>query len=60
MLQLATKRDCWTYMEWDAEQVLKKANWDFGYEEKDAWAYWSARKFLETCARLKLTIRFSW
>ena len=50
--------DCWT-----AEQVKdynENANWDFEYEEDDAWAYWSAREFLKICAQYNLSIKFSY
>ena len=30
------------------------ANWDFPHIQQDAWAYWSARLWLRTCAELGL------
>lgn len=48
---------------WTAEKVKElnaSASWGFVFEEDQAWAYWSARKFLETCAELGLGIEFSW
>ncbi len=50
------------YSDWDAEKVkdiARTANWDFDPGE-DAWAYWSAREFLQTCADLGLAVRFSY
>jgi len=42
------------------KKLNQKANWDFKYKKEDAWAYLSARKFLELCAKHNLSIRFSW
>jgi len=41
-------------------ELNKNANWNFKFPEEDAWAYWSARKWLEVCAELKLSIYFSY
>ena len=44
-----------------SEQVKnlhKKANWEFA--AIPLWAYWSARKFLEVCAKHNLGMQFSW
>lgn len=62
MLQKATGMDCWgENLSWQrVKSYAKKANWDFCYPKTEAWAYWSARKFLETCAKLNLPIRFIW
>lgn len=63
MLERATKCTAWDGDGWVAEQVqmlARTADWDFDYSANDAWAYWSARRFLETCARYKLGIKFSW
>lgn len=62
MLEKATGKSVWDDP-WSIDEVIetnKCAQWDFKYNEGDSWAYWSARKFLETCAQLKLSIRFSW
>jgi len=41
--------------------VRRYAKADWGEPpEKNAWAYWSARIFIETCAELGLGVRFSW
>ena len=48
---------------WNVDKVKKlnaEANWDFKFKKEDAWAYWSARKFLEVCAQANLSISFSW
>ena len=63
MLEKATGRTAWFIKGWDKKQVkkiAKKANWDFKYHKDKAWAYWSAKKFLETCAKQDLAIQFSW
>ena len=62
MLEKATGLDCWGD-DWQADKIQsinEKSNWDFEYSKEDAWAYWSAKKFLELCARFKLTVIFSW
>jgi hypothetical protein len=62
MLQKATGRDCWGE-DWKSEKIEKineSANWDFEYSTDEAWAYWSAKKFLELCAKFKLSVEFSW
>jgi len=63
MLELATGESCYAKDAWSAEKVKElndKADWRIYYGGIDAWAYWSARKFLETCAELSLSITFSW
>jgi hypothetical protein len=62
MFQEATGRDHYgpNCTKKEVQKLNRYANWDFEYSEKDAWAYWSARKFLETCAKCNLSIRFSW
>ena len=63
MLEKATNRSAWDESEWSNDFVKKinlDANWDFEYENEQAWAYWSAKKFLETCAKANLSISFSW
>lgn len=62
MLEHATGLSAWS-VEWTADYVKElndRANWNFEYPIEDAWAYWSARRFLETCASEGLPIRFSW
>lgn len=62
MLEKATGRSVYN-KNWRKDTVNKlnkEANWNFDFSEEDLWAYWSARKFLECCARLNLRIRFSW
>lgn len=63
MLQEATGESCYSDEGWSAEKVKElneKADWRLLYGKDNAWAYWSARKFLETCAELNLSISFSW
>lgn len=63
MLQEATGESVWVDKKWNREYVRKvnrEADWNFEYDKEDAWAYWSARKFLETCARAGLSIHFSY
>lgn len=63
MLEKATGLDAWDEKGWDVETVKeanKNADWDFDYTEEFAWAYWSAKKFLECCAENNLSITFSW
>lgn len=63
MLEQATGEGMWRDEDATAEEVKcwsKEANWDFEYDENDAWAYWSARRFLELCAEHGLAINFSW
>lgn len=40
--------------------IRKKANWNFEFDKEFSWAYWSAKKFLEVCARKNLAIYFSY
>jgi hypothetical protein len=61
MLTIATGES--VYMYWSESKVKKlnsKANWDFNYNKDEEWAYWSARYFLEVCAKHELSISFSW
>jgi len=37
-----------------------RPNWNYEYSGDEAWAYWSARKFIETCQKIGLGIEFSW
>lgn len=63
MIERATGRSVWDERDWDKEfliKVNKQANWEFEYQQEEAWAYWSAKKFLETCAKAGLSISFSW
>lgn len=62
MLERATGKGAWGDG-WSVEQVQqinKEANWDFKFIKEDSWAYWSAKKFLEVCAKANLSIEFSW
>ena len=61
MLDEATGGKC--YSEWrggDARAIADSANWDFDFDPEDKWAYWSARTFLDVCAKNNLTVSFSW
>ena len=49
--------DKWTATH--VKKLAKSADWNFTYDEDDTWAYYSAKHFLETCAKLNLGIRFS-
>lgn len=66
MIEQATGEDCWPPEddhEWDGQrvqQIASKANWDFEYSPDQACYYWSARVFLETCAKNNLSIKFYW
>ena len=61
MLQKATNES--VYEDWSEEKVREvaaKSNWDFEFEFENAWAYWSARTFLEICSNNNLSISFSY
>lgn len=63
MIEKATGRSPYVKNGWGKDLVKainKTANWDFKYEPDEAWAYWSAKKFLEICAKANLSISFSW
>lgn len=63
MLQTAFNGEYSVYTDWTPEQLTALndvANWDFKYSKDDAWAYWSARLWLKTCAELGLGARFSY
>lgn len=63
MLVEATGVDVYSENPWSRAFVKttnEKADWDFEYDKSSAWAYWSARKFLETCAKANLSIRFTY
>lgn len=62
MIEKACDVTCWTETPWTANYVqmlFLKSNWDFEFDEKKSWAYYSAKAFLETCAKLRLGITFS-
>ena len=62
MLEKATGKDCWgdDWKSNDIQSIYENSNWDFEFSKEDAWAYWSAKKFLELCAKFKFTVTFSW
>ncbi len=63
MLEKATGKNCWNEKGWSVEEVKQlqeSANWNFEYDEEEAWSYWSAKKFLEVCAEASLSISFSY
>ncbi len=63
MLEKATGQGVYDENGWSKDKVKelnKSACWDFQVDKEDAWAYWSARYFLEACAKLGLRIRFSY
>lgn len=62
MIEKATSETCWTETPWPPERVRLlngDAYWGFDYTEDEAWAYHSAKQFLQTCATLGLGIKFS-
>lgn len=63
MLEKATGKGCWSEEGWSAEQVKdlqREADWSFEFDERDRWAYLSAKHFLDTCAELGLGVMFTW
>jgi len=63
MLQQATGMSVYDEDSWNVDQVkelARRANWNFTYSTEDKAGYWSARYFLNTCAKLGLGIGFSW
>lgn len=59
MLESATGLSMYPKTPWSADLVKaisKTANWKFWYDPEDAWAYWSARRFLEICGEFYLGI----
>lgn len=63
MLTEATGASVYDSNGWSQEYVqelAQLANWDFEYDKEDEVHYWSARKFLEACAELNLSMKFSW
>lgn len=61
MLTKATGVSC--YCDWseeDVQNIAQGADWDFNYNPEEAWAYESAKEFLTLCAKLKLSIHFSY
>ena len=59
MLRQATGLDPYDVKGWSPSDV-QKANWNFNYWKSRRAAYWSARRFLETCAEHDLGVRFSY
>jgi len=63
MLERATSESMYNENGWSArfvKKLNKEADWDFKFDKKDLWAYLSAKRFLEICAKLGLRVRFSW
>lgn len=61
MMEVATAQSCTAGIKWSGQEVqqyAREAVWSFIFDASDAWAYWSARKFLELCAELGLAIYF--
>jgi len=58
MLRQATGLDPYDVKGWLPGDV-QQANWDFNYGKSQRAAYWSARKFLETCAEHQLGVKFT-
>lgn len=59
MLRQATGSDPYAIKRWTPGEV-QKANWNFDYWKSRRVAYWSARKFLETCAEHHLGVKFTY
>lgn len=59
MLRQATGLDPYDIQGWSPSEV-QKANWNFNYWKSRRVAYWSARKFLETCAEHHLGVKFTY
>lgn len=59
MLRQATSLDPYDVKGWSPSEV-QKASWKFNYLKSRRGAYWSARKFLETCAEHQLGVRFTY
>lgn len=62
MLEQATGRSCFGdgWKSDEIQQIYEMSNWDFHFDKEKAWAYWSARKFLELCAKFKLAVTFNY
>lgn len=66
MLAQATGQSVYDENGWNKKRVKelsRTADWSFidhPVDIEDLWAYWSAKKFLEACAKLGLGIRFSY
>lgn len=58
MLKKACGKSPWDPNPWHPK--LMTFNWDFEYKKELAWAYWSAKKFIDVCQEFNLTIKFSW
>ena len=59
MLRQATGLDPYDDKGWSPSDV-QRANWTFNYWRSRRAAYWSARKFLETCAEHQLGVKFTY
>lgn len=63
MLSRATNMNHYDMDGWSISKVKRlqeRVNWDFDYDKGDEWAYESAKRFLELCAKHDLAIEFSW
>lgn len=59
LLGQATGSDPYDLRGWSPDEV-QQANWNFHFPKGRRVAYWSARKFLETCAEHRLGVKFSY
>jgi hypothetical protein len=57
MIERACGLSPWTEELWNPRNM--QWDWNFKYKDEDAWAYHSAKVFIETCIEHDLTIRFS-
>lgn len=58
MLQAACGKHHYSETPWHPKTMT--FNWEFLHRKGEAWAYWSARKFIEVCQKHNLIVKFSW
>jgi hypothetical protein len=62
-LEEATGESCWDEDGWSAAKVRRlatTATWPDEVADENKWAVYSAKAFLEACAKIGTGIRFSW
>ncbi len=63
MLEQATGWDWYSTRGFNSEDIKhmnKNADWEFQFPKDQAWAYWSAKMFLESCAVCNLSVEISY
>lgn len=50
----------WPWPRWIIGDLAQYASVPKSLPESKRWAYWSAKEFLKTCAKLGASVRFSW